>query len=128
MGNYTSESIEDAVMHSGVWHFGDYTFAGGKKANNKLEIPPLLEDPEVKELVLDALTDLIAQHSPDALWGVPSGGQSFAHHLGKKRRLNLPVVYLKKKVLKTVLNLLFMHLDTMLKPLNTRSALWELMT
>jgi orotate phosphoribosyltransferase len=86
--------IENVVMRAGVWHFGDYTFASGKKANNKLEIPELLEDPEAREVVLHEMGKLVVAHSPDAIWGVPSGGQEFARHLCKE--LDVPVIFLRK--------------------------------
>jgi orotate phosphoribosyltransferase len=86
--------IEDVVMRAGVWNFGDYTFASGKKANNKFEIPDLLKDSEAKEVVLREMSKLVVAHSPDAIWGVPSGGQEFARHL--RKALDVPVIFLRK--------------------------------
>jgi orotate phosphoribosyltransferase len=91
---YVSTRAKELAMQAGVWHLGNYTFASGKKANNKFEIPELLNDFEAREIALHAMVNLVLQHSPDALWGVPAGGQEFARQLAKE--CELPVIYLKK--------------------------------
>jgi orotate phosphoribosyltransferase len=89
-----AENIENAIMASGVWHLADYVFASGKTANNKFEIPLLLEDEEASQLVLRELGGLAMAYEPDVLWGVPSGGEEFACYLGEE--LGLPVARLNK--------------------------------
>ncbi len=90
-----TEQIKRAVLKAGVWQFGDYVFASGKPANNKFEMPLALKDEAAKKLVLKALGELALEYEPEALWGVPSGGQEFAHEIGTQ--LGLPVVYLQKR-------------------------------
>jgi orotate phosphoribosyltransferase len=96
MAGSKSEQIKDIIMQSGVWHLGAFVFASGKEANNKFEIPAILEREEVAEPLMRELGYLALEHSPDALWGVPSGGQEIACYLGGE--LGLPVVCLEKKL------------------------------
>lgn len=90
------EQARQDILTAGVWELGEYVFAGNNEANNKLEMERLLNQPEKAELVLNLLGGLAIGSSfyPDAIWGVPNGGQEFAKVLGK--RLKVPVVLLAK--------------------------------
>lgn len=90
----STHDIRAAILDVGVWELGDCQFADGREANNKLVMDRLLGCPKQLEVVLRPLGALALQHRPDALWGVPSGGQLFAEALGEE--LGLPVIQLEK--------------------------------
>jgi hypothetical protein len=103
-------AVRDGLLSIGAWQIGlamppdrcgvtDFadiaTFASGDSANNKLiaDMPlqqhseamrvPEWEFQEVRRRVLDALGSLLngSSQEVDTLWGVPSGGQSYAETL-----------------------------------------------
>ncbi len=99
MGSESSdqERLRSAVLGAGVLQLGDVTFAGGVSANNKLDMTRLFlqEDERIGLInVVAALGRSAIQYDPDALWGVPTGGQKFAKALGQV--LEVPVIGLKK--------------------------------
>ncbi|MGH7196128.1 MAG: hypothetical protein ACREGA_05150 [Candidatus Saccharimonadales bacterium] len=90
-------AVRQAVLEAGVWRVaGDFTFASGEQANNKLEIDRLLlpENGERRQTVVSALAKIAMAAKPDLLYGVPSGGQDFARLVGQK--LDLPVISIDK--------------------------------
>ncbi|HSW37721.1 MAG TPA: hypothetical protein VLG37_05150 [Candidatus Saccharimonadales bacterium] len=97
------EHARDSILAAGLWEvaadFKPYVvFASGKQANNKLDLEAAIDEGQPDDLqaaVLDPMKTLVERYDPDALWGVPSGGQSYASKIGA--HLSIPVVRLKKK-------------------------------
>lgn len=90
----SQERIKEAILRAGVWQFGEYQLGSGKEANNRFEMPLVLDNPAARRLLLPALCRLVASYSPDSLWGVPSGGQEFASVVGQQPAL--PVIQLQE--------------------------------
>lgn len=90
----SEQELLDAVMASEVWEFGDFTFASGKTANNKIQLPKVLDTIHAKGLLLGRMAELIQGYQPDMLWGVPDGGQEFAKVLGED--LGVPLLELER--------------------------------
>lgn len=91
-----SQQCLEAVLSAGTWELGEYTFATGRPANNKLFMERVLQHPEASKVILRSLGQLVLQHEPDVLWGVPAGGQEYAMALGAW--LGIGVVMLEKEV------------------------------
>lgn len=94
--SFGQEDVRAAILGAGVLRLGDMRFAGGQTANNKLDMTRLFEEGNRAALhtVVAALGKAASWHHPDALWGVPAGGQRFARAVGQA--LDLPVLGLKK--------------------------------
>lgn len=96
MGNYPSKEKEElitAVLKAGVWRFGELTSAAGKPMNNWFDMPLALKNEHARQLLIPALSRLALRGRPDAVWGVPRGGQIFAEEVAED--LGLPVIALK---------------------------------
>ncbi len=89
-----SEQIRESTLEAGVWLFGRFVFASLKEANNKLDMPRALRRDASRRPLIDRMGELTAAYDPDALWGVPSGGQEFAEELSETKWLGIPVISL----------------------------------
>lgn len=49
------------------------TLSAGDKANNKVDIEPMRDNPAMRELVVPALSDVVICYNPDFVVGVPNG-------------------------------------------------------
>lgn len=49
------------------------TFSAGDKADNKVNVELIRNNPDMRELVIPALSDLVMRHEPDFVVGVPNG-------------------------------------------------------
>lgn len=76
-----AQPILDAFFACGGWELGNFTFASGQTANNKLDMEKLLVHRTRRKKVIVPLTDNVVEHSPQAVWGVPRGGQMAARHV-----------------------------------------------
>ncbi len=83
------------ILSTGTWRFGEFVFASGEEANNKLDAEALVEHTSQYVYVLSELGRIARQWEPKALVGVPRGGQRLASDLGLM--LNLPVIELEKE-------------------------------
>ena len=93
----SEDRLRDIILAAGVLQLGEVTFASGMTANNKLDMSKLFDqegDRTGLHAVIAALGRTANRYKPDALWGVPTGGQSFARALGQV--LRKPVIDLKK--------------------------------
>lgn len=75
---------------------GNFTFAEGISANNKLQAERLKQDPELLQEVIEGLGQLALKHKPDLITYVPNGARMFAESVAKD--LGLPVVHLFKQL------------------------------
>jgi hypothetical protein len=87
-----SEQVRISTLKSGVWILGRFVFASGKEANNKFDMPVALRVQASRRPLIGRMAALAAVYDPDALWGVPSGGQEYAEELGE--HMELPVIQL----------------------------------
>ncbi len=101
-GHLEQSRARHAVFEIGAWevdaNFEAYVeFASGKTANNKLDMELPIADfqpPAIQNAWLDPMTKMADAENPDALWGIPSGGQSYATRIGE--RLGKPVLKIVK--------------------------------
>jgi orotate phosphoribosyltransferase len=55
-------------------HDTPITLAANQQANNKLDLAPIEHDQSLRGLIIPALGDLVLQHEPEFVIGVPTGG------------------------------------------------------
>ena len=80
--------------------FGDFTFASGIKSNNKFELELL---PKIAyNLATKILVDIIGKDKPDAVFGVPNGGNPIAYRVAT--RLKVPFIQTYKRDSKFFVN------------------------
>ena len=86
------------ILASGAWlksETVDIVFSNKvDRGNNKLDMEVTIAQPAFLQHVLAPLKEMVKARQPDALWGVPTGGQAIAIELG--RLLKLPVMQLRK--------------------------------
>jgi orotate phosphoribosyltransferase len=87
--------FRDAVMGE-TFVRGDFTFASGTKANNKLQMERLKNNPELFDDVIRRLGVLAMVFNPDLISYVPDGARLFAEPLAAD--LGLPVAHLWKAI------------------------------
>lgn len=68
--------------------FGDYIFASGMHSKNKFNMENL--PPTALDLGADIIVSIIGRDVPDAVFGVPKGGNLFATRVAK--RLQIPLI------------------------------------
>ncbi len=104
--------IIDAAFKEGIWRVGidpPITFASGKEANNKVDWEGLFSFPEdpsnlnaginfelsaAGSLVAGVLLEVVDQYAPDAVGGVPTGGQRYGRWVA--RELGIPFIRTEK--------------------------------
>jgi orotate phosphoribosyltransferase len=90
-----SEQLRISTLQAGVWVLGKFVFASGKVANNKLDMPRALQRTASREPLIGRMAELALAHEPDAIWGVPTGGQEYAVELAYTDALtDVPLVNL----------------------------------
>jgi hypothetical protein len=69
-------------------------FASGQKANNKLDLEKLANDPELEQFVVESLAGRVLEHAPEFVVGIPDGATQLAGKVAVNSGLYL--AHLKK--------------------------------
>ncbi len=91
----TARSLEDRIIAQ-TFVEGNFRFAEGITANNKLQAERLKRNPELFQVVIDRLGQLAVEFRPDSITYVPNGARIFAELVAAK--LALPIIHLVKQV------------------------------
>lgn len=91
----TKEVLRERILDTCLIS-GDFTFAGGAEADNKLDLERALLIPDLVSSIIDRLCELAEPYNPDALTGLPNGATRWAEYMAE--RMRLPVIYLKKEI------------------------------
>jgi orotate phosphoribosyltransferase len=75
---------------------GNFQFAGGDEANNKLDLERAQSIPELAGRITDRLCELAEPYQPTVLVGLPNGATGWAERMSEE--MKLPVLYLKKEL------------------------------
>lgn len=88
-------SLEDRII-ARTFVEGNFTFAEGISANNKLQAERLNQDPKLLQEIIDRLGQLAMKLKPDSITYVPNGARMFAESVATE--LDLPIIHLVKQV------------------------------
>lgn len=86
--NKAKKAVLAYSIHQHALQYGDFTFASGIRSTNKFELE-LLPDGAL-DLVADIMTAFIGNDKPDAIFGVPNGGNPIAQRMAPK--LGVPLI------------------------------------
>lgn len=80
-----ADSVKEAILKT-CFSKVDTTFAGGKRANNKLDLELILDNPTLRKRVGRSIAHLAQTYNPDLVVGVPDGANwlagDIANYLG----------------------------------------------
>ncbi len=92
--------VRKTVLDAGVLEIGSFNFAGDpegtEKANNKLNFDKLFKNPTALRKVARFLGSVAALYEPQALIGIPEGGENLAEAVNLYSEITLPLVLLDK--------------------------------
>lgn len=90
------EEIRDAIVRAGVLTDGHFVFVDGDHALLKVEMDKLWEHDAELSLVLEALAHKQGLTKPDAILGVPRGGQKIAEALVARGLTTVPLIHIER--------------------------------
>ncbi len=90
------EEIRDAIVRAGVLTDGHFVFVDGDHALVKVEMDKLWDHDEELSLVLEALAHKQGLTKPDAILGVPRGGQKIVEALVARRLVDAPLIHIER--------------------------------